>query len=32
MRTAAIAGIMAVGILLASTLFRMHSVWKTQRN
>jgi uncharacterized membrane protein YjjB (DUF3815 family) len=31
MRTAAVAGIMAVGILLASTLFRMYAVWKTQR-
>ena len=29
-RTAAVAGIMAVGILLASTLFRMHAVWKAQ--
>jgi hypothetical protein len=31
MRTAAIAGIMAVGVLLASTLFRMQAVWKSQR-
>jgi len=31
MRTAAVAGIMAVGILLASTLFRMYTVWKSQR-
>lgn len=31
MRTAAVAGIMAVGILLVSTLFRMHAVWKAQR-
>ena len=31
MFTAAIAGIMAVGILLGSTLFRMHSDWKRQK-
>jgi uncharacterized membrane protein YjjP (DUF1212 family) len=31
MRTAAIAGIMAVGILLASTAVRIQSVWKAQR-
>ena len=31
MRTAAIAGIMAVGILLASTLVRMQTIWKSQR-
>ncbi len=31
MRTAAIAGIMAVGILLASTLVRMQNIWKSQR-
>ena len=31
MHTAAIAGIMAVGILLASTLFRVYSVWKTKK-
>ena len=31
MHTAAIAGIMAVGIILASTVFRMYSDWKTQR-
>ena len=31
LRTAAVAGIMAVGILLASTLFRMYAVWKTQK-
>jgi uncharacterized membrane protein YjjP (DUF1212 family) len=31
MRTAAIAGIMAVGILLASTVVRMQNVWKSQR-
>lgn len=33
MHTAAIAGIMAVGIIFASTLFRVYSVWKnTKRN
>ena len=31
MFTAAIAGIMAVGILLGSTVFRMYSDWKTHR-
>lgn len=31
MHTAAIAGIMAVGILLASTFFRLYSVWKSRR-
>ena len=31
MFTAAIAGIMAVGILLGSTVFRMHSDWKMHR-
>jgi len=31
MHTAAIAGIMAVGILLASTLFRVYSVWKGRK-
>ena len=31
MFTAGIAGIMAVGILLGSTVFRMHSHWKTHR-
>ena len=30
--TAAIAGIMAVGILLGSTVFRMYSDWKMRRN
>ena len=29
--TAAVAGITAVGILLASTLFRMYAIWKAQR-
>lgn len=32
MHTAAIAGIMAVGIILASTLFRVYSVWKNQKH
>lgn len=32
MHTAAIAGIMAVGILLGSTVFRMYSDWKMRRN
>ena len=31
MNTAAIAGIMAVGILLGSTVFRMHSEWKLHK-
>ena len=31
MRTAAIAGILAVGILLGSTVFRMHSDWKAKK-
>ncbi len=31
MRTAAIAGIMAVGILLASTLIRMQNIWRAQK-
>lgn len=31
MHTAAIAGIMAVGILLGSTLFRLHSDWKRRK-
>ena len=31
MHTAAIAGIMAVGILLGSTVFRAYSVWKNKR-
>lgn len=31
MHTAAIAGIMAVGIILASTLFRVYSVWKNMK-
>ena len=31
MHTAAVAGIMAVGILLASTVFRMYSDWKNKR-
>lgn len=32
MHTAAIAGIMAVGILLGSTLFRLHSDWKQRHH
>ena len=32
MHTAAIAGIMAVGILLISTSFRLYSIWKKRRN
>lgn len=32
MHTAAIAGIMAVGILLGSTVFRMHSDWKKHKS
>lgn len=31
MHTAAIAGIIAVGILLASTIFRVYSVWKSKK-
>lgn len=31
MNTAAIAGIMAVGILLGSTVFRMYAQWKSRR-
>ena len=31
MHTAAIAGIMAVGILLGSTMFRMYSEWKFRK-
>ena len=31
MHTAAIAGIMAVGILLGSTVFRMHADWKANK-
>ena len=31
MFTAAIAGVMAVGILLGSTLFRMYSDWKMHK-
>ena len=31
MHTAAVAGIMAVGILLGSTFFRMYSDWKAHR-
>jgi len=31
MHTAAVAGVIAVGILLVSTAFRMRTVWKQQR-
>ena len=31
MHTAAIAGILAVGILLGSSTFRMHSDWKAKK-
>ena len=31
MNTAAIAGIMAVGILLGATVFRMYAQWKSRR-
>ena len=31
MNTAAVAGLLAVGILLVSTVFRMYSSWKAQR-
>ena len=32
MHTAAIAGVMAMGILLGSTVFRMYSYWKTHKS